>query len=152
MAEAEVQFNTDEIKQLEAFYYDLSDIDKRKVFLASFRRAGKTLVDVVKPQVPRRTGNLVNSIGIKAVGRESSVDIGAFRGGGKKGWHGHIIENGTKERFRKTQKNASTGRVLPNPIWERSYNDNEQKMLEQIRDEWFQVVYEFGMRRFKKMT
>jgi len=145
-------FTTDGIKELERFFYELSDVDKRKVFLESFRKAGKPYIDYVKPQLPRRTGNLQNSLGIKAVAGDISVDIGAFRGSGKKGWHGHLIENGTVERFRKTKNNAPTGRIIADPIWERSYSQKELEMLKQIRDEWFETIYQFGMKRFKKIT
>jgi hypothetical protein len=145
-------FDTTELQALEAFYNDLSDVDKRKVFIASFRKAGKILLDKVKPQLPRRTGNLQNSLGIRPVGNDISVDVGAFRGGGKKGWHGHLIENGTKERYRRTRSGASTGRISPDPIWEQTYGQTEEQMLQAISDEWYDTIYQFGMKRFKKMT
>lgn len=145
-------FNTEEIAMLEQFFEELSTADKRKVFLAGFRKASKVYLDTVRPQLPRRTGNLQKSLGTQAVAGNISLIAGAFRGSGKKGWHAHLIENGTKERFRKSKNNAPTGRMVADPIFEKSYSQREMEMLKQIHDEWYDTICQFGIKYFKKMS
>jgi hypothetical protein len=59
----EVKVDTSQIKVLQDFFLSLSAIDQAKVFMGSYRKASRPLVEAIKARVPRLTGNLYRSIG-----------------------------------------------------------------------------------------
>lgn len=136
----ELTVNTEQIAALRDFFDGLSAADQRKIFLAAFRRASKPMVDEAKATVPRRTGNLQRSIGTIALSGEAALLMGARKGGGYKGWHGHLIENGTVERFRKKKKNAPTGKVIGTAFLEQAYMQNEQYLIDATESEWLRSI------------
>jgi len=136
----EIQINTTQIDALKEFFEGLSATDQRRIFLTAFRKAAKPIIAEAKSTVPRRTGNLARSIGSIAVANEAAIIVGAKKSGGYKGWHGHLIENGTVNRFRKTRKNASTGRVIGTRFLENAYNNNEHFISQYTEEEMLQAI------------
>jgi len=135
---------------LEGFFYDLSTINQRAVLIKAYRRASKPLVRKAKDYAPRgRTGNLVHSIGVMAVPRDIAVLVGARKGGGSKGWHGHLVESGTKERFRKD--GSSTGRVIGQKFFERAYEQTIEEVYDTIEGEWYEELDKYIKRTNKKL-
>jgi hypothetical protein len=66
-----------------------------------------------------------------------------------KGWAGHLIENGTVERFRRTKKGAPTGRLVGTHFFENAFNMVEEQMYGSIEQEWYQAIDNFIMRTNK---
>lgn len=142
--------DSSQIDALREFFEGLSTADQRKIFIAAFRRAAKPIVADAKSTVPRRTGNLANSIGTVDVRGETAILIGAKKGGGSKGWHGHLIENGTVQRFRKKKNNAPTGRIIGTKFFEMAYMKNEDYLAESTEEEWMSAIDRMIVRINKK--
>jgi hypothetical protein len=154
----EVGINTDQLLVLENFFKDLSDIDQRKIFITSYRRATKPLINAMKAGAPRRTSNLIRSIGTIEMPQELSILAGAKKSGMNKGWYGHFVENGTVERFRKTYNgkplkngSASTGRVIGTHFAENAFNATESQVNAIVEEEWYNAIDMFIVRTNKKL-
>lgn len=145
----EVQVNTSQLDILEDFFSDLRTVDQRRIFIASFRRASKPLITAARAGAPRRTGALMKSIGTVEVPNEVAILVGAKKSGTYKGWHGHLVENGTKERFRRS--GAATGKVIGSHFFERAYNATEQQMFGSIEDEWYKAIDDCIIRTNKRL-
>ena len=146
----EITINTDQIKVLEDFFQGLSSIDQRKVFLAGFRKAAIPLVAAAKAASPVRTGTLRKSFGTVAIPGEIAILVGARKSGANKGWHGHLVENGTVQRFRRTKKNAPTGKVAGMHFFENAFNMVQEEMYGDIEQEWYNEIDKFIIRTNKK--
>ena len=145
----EAKIDTSQLKILEDFFEGLSSVDQTKVFMASFRRAAKPLIAAAKATAPRRTGNLMRSIGAIGMPKEIAIMVGAKL---PKGWHGHIVEGGTGERFRR-KSGGATGRMPASHFFETAYNATEKQMYESIEKEWYEEIDKFiikANRRAKK--
>lgn len=136
----DISVNSQQIESLREFFDGLSAADQRRIFLTAFRRAAKPIITEAKATVPRRTGNLARSIGSIAVANEAAILVGAKKSGGYKGWHGHLIENGTVNRFRKTKNNAATGRVIGTKFFENAYTNNEHFITQYTEEEMLQAI------------
>lgn len=136
----ETKIEFDQLKVLEDFFYDLSVTDQRKVFLTGFRKAARPLVKAAKAGAPKgKTGNLEHSIGTMAVTQEIAIIVGARKGGGRyRGWHGHLMEHGTRQRVRKS--GGSTGRVIGKKFFETAFYQTQEKMYGEIDREWYQAI------------
>src|ERR1035437_6347992 len=82
------------------FFNNLSTIDERKVLMAGLKRAAKPLQEEAKRLCPRRTGGLASSIGEFMLTDKIGIVVGPKKAS-KAGWKGHLLEYGTKERYRK---------------------------------------------------
>jgi len=147
----EMSIKTDQIKILEDFFQDLSNVNQRRVFIASFRRAAKPLVNAAKTGAPKKTGRLMRSFGTMDVPNEVAILVGSRLSGSNKCWYGHLIESGTKERFRKTKGNAPTGKVTGTLFFERAYNATESQIYDTIEDEWLKEIDRFIIRTNRKL-
>ena len=134
----EIQVDTTQIDALKEFFNNLSTSDQRKIFLTAFRKASKPMINEAKTTAPRRTGNLARSIGTIGLPNEVAILVGAKVA--NKGWHGHLIENGTANRFRRTKGNAPTGRVIGIHFFENAYNNNESYMVNSVEEEWLKAI------------
>ena len=130
------------IDVLRSFFEGLEVSDKRKILNGAFRRASKRMITDMKAGVTsnNKSGNLFRSIGSIEVPKEIAIWIGARRGGGQKGWHGHFLENGTQHRFRRTMKNAPTGRVIGTRFIETAYRRNEEPLLGMVEQETLKSI------------
>lgn len=82
------------------------------------------------------TGNLAESIGIVRGGKDNkergSVEVGPRRKGGYKGFAGHLVEFGTKERRVKKRHpifGYDRGKMPKNPFVEPAWNDTKDEVL-----------------------
>ena len=146
----EITVNTDQIKTLEQFFNDLSSINQRKVFMAGFRRAAKPLITAAKSATPYDTGTLYKSIGTMEIPNEVAILVGAKKSGKYKGWHGHLVENGTKERFRRSKDGARTGKVTGVHFFEHAYDSTQEQMYSQIEQTWYEEIDRFIIKVNKK--
>jgi hypothetical protein len=92
--------------KLEKTFLELSQMDQYKLGIAVLRKGTKpTEIQAQSNIVHDVTGNLTKSVGtLNAPNREIAVIIGARKGRGYKGWHGHLVEEGTVDRYAKTWK------------------------------------------------
>lgn len=107
-------------------YKELYTVLQQLPLALSHEVIGKANVDAAKPLIEREKelvrvdkGVLKESIGavrssIKRASNLGETRVGPRRRGGKKGYHGHLVEFGTKER--KTKKGASRGRMPAFPF------------------------------------
>lgn len=149
---------TEQLLVLEDFFRDLSDIDQRKIFITTYRRATKPFINAMKAGAPRRTSNLIRSIGTIEMPQELAILAGAKLSGMHKGWVGHLVENGTVERFRKTYKgkplkngSASTGRVIGTHFAENAFNATESQVNAIVEEEWYNAIDMFIVKTNRKL-
>ena len=94
----------------------------QRTLLKILRKGGKPIVAEARSRVPVKKKALIRSIGTingRGGGRGEQVYLGPRRGGGFKGYAGHLIEYGTGPR---TKKNgASTGSVAAHPFMRPAY-------------------------------
>jgi HK97 gp10 family phage protein len=136
----EINIDVSQIKVLEDFFQGLSTIDQTKIFMSGFRKAAKPLVDMAKADAPNRTGKLMNSFGTIEMPQNVSIMVGAKL---NKGWVGHLVENGTMERFRKTKKMAPTGKLTGQHFFENAFNMVEEGMYDKMAEEWYNAIDRF---------
>jgi HK97 gp10 family phage protein len=174
----EVKLKSDQLKVLEDFFQDLSVIDQKKVFMASFRKAAKPMIIAAKKnapmgqnhmirKIPHIAGQLKRSIGTVEIPKNTSILVGAKLAGQphNKGWYAHFLENGTKERvwrkqsFRK-QKNIkergsrsgkSTGRTPATHFFENAWNSTKDEVFGTIENEWYNEIDKLILRTNRKM-
>lgn len=139
---------SDQKKILEEFFNALALADQQKIFAAGFRRAAKPLTSKAKSNAPRRSGRLEKSIGPIYLKNEIAVVVGARRGGANKGYHGMLVERGTRERIRKN--GASTGRMKGQFWFEKAYNSTSGIMDDEISQEWYHAIDRLIIRTNKK--
>ncbi len=136
----ETKVDIDQIRILEGFFKSLEATDQRKIFLTGFRRGARPMVKAAKAGAPKgKTGNLEHSIGTMGVPREVAIMVGARKGGGRyKGWHGHLLEHGTRKRFRKS--GGATGRVIGKKFFERAWDQTQEKMYSETDLQWYRAI------------
>lgn len=93
----------------------------------------KIVVNRMKLNAPEGpTGNLVDSIGAVRMRRDrlGTVWVGPRRKGGKKGFAGHLVEFGTKQR---RNKNGSNRGVMPKkPFAKKSFDQTHTQLEQQL--------------------
>ena len=133
----DIDIKTVQIDILERFFKDLAWEDKRKVSISAFKKAAKPLMARAKLLAPKKTGNLRDSIGMMMVPGQIAILVGA-RKGGYGGNHGHLIENGTMERVRKS--GGSTGAGRANNFFERAYEQTYHETYDSVADIWYAAL------------
>lgn len=147
----EVTIKTDQLQILEDFFNDLSAANQRKIFIEGFRKASIPLIAAAKSNAPHRRGILRKSIGTVAIPNEIAILVGAKKSGTYKGWHGHLVENGTVERFRKTKQGATTGKVIGTHFFEQAFNQTQEQVYSTIENEWYNAIDKFIVKTNKKL-
>lgn len=115
--------------------------------------AAKPLVERAKLSAPEGpTGNLVDSIGAvkisaKRAGKVGEVWVGPRRKGRYKGYHGHMVEFGTKRR--KTKKGANRGVMPAKPFMKPSFEATKNEVERQIATQIGRVVVRTMRRHLK---
>lgn len=134
-----IQIDASDIKVLEDFFDDQATRDQRGIFIRSYRKAVKPLVDAAKVLAPRRTGKLAASMGTMELKNEVAILVGAMR---PKGSHGHLNESGTVERSYRSKKGKvhRTGRMTATHFFERAYEATQEQIYETISDEWYDTI------------
>lgn len=101
----------------------------------------KIVVNREKLEAPEGpTGNLVDSIGAVRLKKQrlGTVWVGPRRKGGKKGFHGHMVEYGTGPR--ETKIGANRGVMPKNPFAERSFDKTKLPLEKGLADNAAKVV------------
>ena len=115
--------------------------------------AAKPLVEKAKLTAPEGpTGNLVDSIGavktsIKRADAIGQVFVGPRRKGRYKGYHGHMVEFGTKRR--RTKKGANRGVMPAKPFMAPSFNQTKSEVERQIAQQIGKVMVRTMRRHLK---
>lgn len=102
--------------QLKKRIEDLNDLLVKKVMASAVRDAAKIVVRAARVNVPKKTGKLRRSIGVRTLPRRGmlalkpGVDVGPRMKKGsplQQGWAGAMVESGTT--VRQTKKGANRG-------------------------------------------
>jgi len=145
----ETNIDTTNVLILEDFFNKLSHIDQKRIFTNGFRRAARPLTQKAKADAPKgKTGNLRRSIGSLMVKDDIAIIIGAKKFGRYKGHHGHLVEDGTAPRVRKS--GGSTGTMPGNGFFENAYKSTYPKIRGDIQDEWYKEIDKYIIRVNKK--
>lgn len=143
------------INEIDAVLKGLPDQVNNKVMQAANVYAAKPLIEKAKLLAPEGpTGSLVDSIGaIKSPSASSTqgvgqIQVGPRRRGGYKGFHGHLVEYGTKTRSTRTS-NANRGRMTANPFMEKAFDQTKDEVLKRINDGVGKALYSFMKRTIK---
>ena len=145
----ELTIKTDKIKILEDFFENLGTMDQRKIFTAGFKKGAKPMIATAKAGIKDRSGNLRKSIGSAMLFNTSAIIVGARKFGGHKGYHGHLIENGTETRFRKS--GGATGKSEGTHFFETAYDLTKDKMFDSVQQEWYDSIERFIVSTNKRL-
>lgn len=142
------------IKELDDVFREMPRALSHKVMGAAFEDAAKPLVEKEKLLAPEGpTGNLVDSIGARRIsisraGAAGEVHVGPRRGGKYKGYAGHLVEYGTKQR--KTRKGANRGSMTADPFAEPAYKATKNTVEARIQQSIAKVLLRTMNRYIKK--
>jgi hypothetical protein len=135
---------------LEATFKNFAYKDKRSIMLSAFRKAAKPMAEQSKANAPiGKSGNLKRSMGVAVMRDEIGISIGARITGGFRGYHGHLVENGTVNRFYTTKKNNqhATGKMNPAGkyagFFRKAFDATQEKFLDTVADEWYKSIDRF---------
>jgi hypothetical protein len=114
-----------------------------KFLREAHERAAKPLVERAHFMAPvYRTGNLAESIGVVKSKSEvvsglaselGLINVGPRRKGKYKGYAGHLVEYGTKDRV--TKKGAERGRMPKKPFMEPAWRQTQGQVLGNVSGE-----------------
>ncbi len=128
-------------KQLSDLFDKLRDSQKRSIVISAFRKASKPMLTRIKANLIARTkakssGNLAKSLGYRPVRGQSILHLGARRYGNFKGFHSHIIESGTGQRYYTTQRGAihATGKVHGRYWFRTGVESTQKQVMERFMD------------------
>lgn len=144
------------IKELDEVFRMMPLALNHKVMGTAFEDAAKPLVEKEKLLAPEGpTGNLVDSIGAKRIsisraGYVGEVHVGPRRGGKYKGYAGHLVEYGTKQR--KTRKGANRGVMPAEPFAEPAFKATKNLIESRIQASIAKVVVRTMNRYVKKYS
>jgi hypothetical protein len=130
-------------KALEETFKNFEYKDKRNILLSAYRKATKPTIDAARDNAPKdHTGNLRRSIGLVPIRGEIGVYVGARIRGGFKGYHGYILEHGTRNRMYVTKNNVEhkTGHMTRTNFFKNAVASTEDQMIDLVTKEWFAAV------------
>jgi hypothetical protein len=150
----DITFTSPDMLRLQKTFQNLRYIDQRKVLISAFRKATKPVLNQIKANAPRgATGNLKKSIGLLVSRNEISVILGARKRKGFKGYHGHLVEDGTKDRYVKTwrgkplKKKRYTGRMDSGGSYagyfKRAIDSKGDGVHKTLGTEWYKAIQKF---------
>jgi hypothetical protein len=145
---------------LEETFKNFQYKDKRGIFMNAFRKAVKPTLEAAKGNVPiGKTGNLRKSLGVVPMQDNIGVFVGARVIGGYRGFHGHLVEDGTVNRYVKTEKGKPlktprfTGKMNPNAYYagffRKAIESTEKQVVDTIQKEWYDAIARFIVRNKK---
>lgn len=116
----------------------LPDALKKDTLIKIFRTTARPIVQRAKAGAPKSTGVLARSIGTK-VGRSKTnpkLIVGPMANRG--GYHGHLLEEGTAERFKKS--GAKTGQVKPYEYMKSAWNSEKDAASQKIANQVIRLI------------
>lgn len=133
---------------------NLEDFEKDKALKGGLKSAGKVFVTGGKSRLKDRmksgsrgvTGNLLRSFRVKVKKSKPGVLAGFEQGEGG-GSHAHLVDQGTNERFWKTRKRKSVGKVKASYFWNDTETQDYLKAIDQLYDGIERAVHRINNRR-----
>jgi hypothetical protein len=147
MSKASVVIETYGFEGLEKTFKNFQYKDKRAIFLNAFRKATRPTVEMAKRNAPiGKTGNLNKSIGVVPIADDIGIWVGARVIGGYRGFHGHLLEEGTGLRSYTTKKGNThrTGRMSQNAsyskFFQKAVEATEDQVMDTVKTEWYNAI------------
>jgi hypothetical protein len=146
------------LKELDAVFSGLKHSTQKSIVVSAFRKSSAPILDSAKSnilsRVKRRTGNLIKSLGVKPFRKDIGIQVGARQSKGFKGYHGHLIDAGTVDRYRTTKNGvkAFTGRIKAYRFWEDAINSNKDKVEQSVGDELMLSFDRYIDRNLKRLN
>jgi HK97 gp10 family phage protein len=112
-----------------------------KVVGAALYKAAQPIERGARARIKSKTGNLYNSIGTVRQSFKKATEVGEVRvgpriGGGQKGYHGHLVEFGAKNRppggWYARFRNAHNTTSKPHPFLKPAFDANKDDTISQI--------------------
>jgi hypothetical protein len=154
-----IQLDTTNVKILEDFFTDLSQINKRGIYLSAFRKAAVPLVAMIKNNVSLDAtdrGNLWRSIGTLTVPNVDAIWVGSIlktkyvtkSGKLSNVWYGRLTEGGAhnvgrmpKGMNRKSMKSENKGGNIAARHWfSGAWDWGKYQVYEAIDKEWYNAI------------
>lgn len=154
-----VSFEVEGLEELERQLLSLERSVGRKILKSALSTSGTKIVKAARKNAPKRTGKLRKAI-FKSVTRvggvsfirgpqAAQVTIGIKRYGEKGARHAHLIEHGTRQRFRRRRGNEldaeTIGQTAPKRI-----TTGKVKAHNFMRKAWWHEGRGYAVERFKK--
>ena len=136
--------STYSLDDLEAAFNNIAILkDKRKIMLSAFRKAMKPTAEIMWANAPvGKSGNLQRSMGLYAASDEIAMYAGARIKGGFKGFHAHLIEEGTVDRHYTTKEGNEhfTGKLRYSGFIRSAAESGEQYAIDIVAKEWYKAI------------
>lgn len=141
-------------QQIDQVFRGLPNVLQDKVMQDAHAKAVKLTVDrakLIAPEGP--TGNLVDSIGVVRARGKGRTEMGLVyagprRRGKSRGYHGHLVEYGTKPRQNK--RGANRGVMPAKPFMAPAWEMTKQAVLRAIPPELGRKLNAFMKRTIRK--
>lgn len=138
--------------EIDKLLRQLPDQLQHKILSEAHAIAARPLVDRAATKAPEKTGNLSQSIGVKKFSVQKAaqiglVQVGPLRGGGRKGYHAHLIEYGHRMI---TRSGESRGFVKARPFMEPAFNETKDMVERNIAEIIGKRLLSFMKRTIKK--
>jgi|SRR5688572_5474435 len=135
------------VKEIDAVLKGLPLLTQDRLLKTVHADSAKPVIQAAKSLVPVKKGNLRDSIGVERVNIKRTNEIGLvqagpLRGGGKKGFHGHLIE------FGKTNRDGSKSKA--EPFMEPAFNSTKSEVENRIKESLGRKILAFMNRTIKK--
>ena len=147
------------IKELDQLFTTLRSSQQRAVMLSNFRKAAKPLIKQTRSNYKSKhsatsKSGTYKSIGSSARRQNINLRVGARVAGRFKGYHAHILDQGTKERFRTTKsgKRVSTGRIVGSKFFTNAVNTSQPQIERSIKDEFYNTLTAYIQRYNKRKS
>lgn len=138
---------------------------KRQELLKPLRRSTEPTIKALKRQVTKHTdsGNLYDSVG-NITGKSKSFPnvLVGYRVGRYSGFHGHLVEHGTKPRFRGSKKDTRvlrrgkyrkgriyTGEMPALNLVKKAHKESEQQAVQKLEQEMLRHTEKILNKLFK---
>jgi hypothetical protein len=141
-----------DLLKLQRTFEALEYKDQRNIIVSAFRKATKPTIAEAKGHIHNVTRNLFKSVGLLVVKNEVAVIVAARKKNGFKGWHGHLVEEGTRSRhyYTKKGKEHKTGRMDSSKsysFWlKRAVDSTSEKVRDTVGDEWYASIQRFHVK------
>lgn len=147
-------------KELNKFFLkSLKFGQQRSIFISAYKKAAAPLVKQAKANLTatrKRKGvsNLKKSIGTYASSGKVQLLVGTRRFGNFKGYHGHLVDRGTVQRYRKssTGKPISTGKMKGTNFWSKALESEGSKIGTTMQTEMSASLSRFVDKNLKRIN
>ncbi len=140
------------VKELNDLFEELTKASKKSIFQGAFKVAARPIIKDAKKGLNRtRYKKLKQSIGVKTNRYQPVLWVGARIYNQYKGYLGHIVNDGTDERFYKQNGVAHyTGSIKGNDFWNNAILHNREQVNDSIQKEVFESFERYIKRANKR--